>query len=350
MKNNPEQNNILTNDDRPEKRARYSAAQKSLLALVMSASILMPGCKNVHVLDQPKPVIEDTENKAPSAEQLQEVIPVKGINGEYFSNVPTWEQNFDNSPNNQLDDKQWNIYEGAPEANSEAEYYTDNPKNIRIENGVLIIEAHNEAVDGYKYTSARIDTQGKQEFKYGKFEIEAKLPKGVGTWPAVWLSAVNQENNPDDDFDPANPRKNGELDIIEAVGFEPNVVYAVAHSQKDPDDVDHFSTIKIPDCYDKFHTYGFEWTPKNLTYYVDGKPFYVVNKKEKYKIDQWPYDRPFNFVANLALGGAWGGEKLREFPPDGVDGSALPARMEINRVSYYKYMPDNRPEIVKIVK
>ncbi|HEX8762935.1 MAG TPA: glycoside hydrolase family 16 protein, partial [Candidatus Saccharimonadales bacterium] len=105
-----------------------------------------------------------------------------------FASTASWTVDFSKQPSGAPDSQTWNIATpDTPIYNEEAQIYTARPQNIRIENGALVIEAKREDLQGRRYTSARIDTQKKQTFKYGRFEITAKLPVGQGTWPALWL-------------------------------------------------------------------------------------------------------------------------------------------------------------------
>ena len=105
--------------------------------------------------------------------------------------------------------------------NHEWQYYTDRSVNSRIENGNLIIDARKEAYGGNQYTSARL--LSKRTFKYGILEMRAKLPKGRGTWPAFWLLSAKQ---------PFSWPRNGEIDVMEHVGFEPGVIHGTIHCDK----------------------------------------------------------------------------------------------------------------------
>ncbi len=106
--------------------------------------------------------------------------------------------------------------------NNELQYYTKDKKNARVENGRLIIEARKEKLDKFNYTSARLVTKGKASWQYGKIEVRAKLPAGRGSWPAIWMLAENMKQWPDD----------GEIDIMEHVGYDPGWVHGSIHSKK----------------------------------------------------------------------------------------------------------------------
>ncbi|MCR9084795.1 MAG: glycoside hydrolase family 16 protein, partial [Cyclobacteriaceae bacterium] len=108
--------------------------------------------------------------------------------------------------------------------NNELQFYTEKDlKNARVEDGYLIIEARSDADKPKGYTSARLLTRGKATWKYGYIEVRAKLPKGVGTWPAIWMLAEENRHG--------GWPKNGEIDIMEHVGFDPGVVHGTVHTE-----------------------------------------------------------------------------------------------------------------------
>src|SRR5690606_30362872 len=123
---------------------------------------------------------------------------------------------------------------GKENYNGEVQSYTSRPKNIRVENGKLIIEAHSEEHDGQPFTSARINTLGIFDFTYGTIEVTAALPYGVGTWPAAWLMPSNPRYDPRELGVPEGDRHefavNGEIDFLEAIGRHPGENIPGAHS------------------------------------------------------------------------------------------------------------------------
>lgn len=206
--------------------------------------------------------------------------------------------------------------------NNELQYYTkDSLGNARVQNGHLIIELKKQTIQDKDFTSARLVTKGKQSWTYGTFEIKAKLPKGLGTWPAIWmLSSTSPLKWPDD----------GEIDIMEHVGYDPGVVHATIHTKT----YNHVigtqkaATIQVPDFSDNFHVYKLVWTKDNMTMYVDKKAFFTY-KNEHIDSNTWPFDQPSHLLLNLAFGGNWGGAK-------GIDESLLPVKMEIDYVRVYQ--------------
>lgn len=206
--------------------------------------------------------------------------------------------------------------------NNELEYYTSNRvENARVENGNLVIEARKEKFKDRDYTSARLVTKGRTTWQYGKIEVKAKLPQGRGTWPAIWmLGATNPLRWPDD----------GEIDIMEHVGFHPGFIHGSIHCKKYYHVIgtQKTDTVQVPDCSEKFHVYGLEWDAAAIKVSVDGKTFFEF-KNEHSGYEAWPFDNPMFLLLNIAVGGNWGGQK-------GVDESIWPQRMLIDYVKVWQ--------------
>jgi len=170
------------------------------------------------------------------------------------------------------------------------------------------------------YTSTRLITKGKGEWQYGKIEVKAKLPRGLGTWPAIWmLGSTTPLNWPDD----------GEIDIMEHVGFNQGFVHASVHTKKYNHVIgtQRTDTIYINDCSDNFHIYAVEWIKDSVKVSADGNIYFrFANEKTGY--DAWPFDNKMHLLLNIAVGGNWGGQK-------GVDTTIWPQRMEIDYVRVF---------------
>ena len=235
-----------------------------------------------------------------------------------------WQDEFDRG--SQPDSTKWNYDVGGDGwGNKELQFYTAaRPENARIEDGHLVIEARREPWQGREYTSTRLVTKGKADWIHGRFEIRAKLPLGRGTWPAIWMlpTVWNLGNGQWPD--------NGEIDIMEHVGYNPGVVHASTHSQKNQwrNNNQRTATINVPDAGTAFHTYALEWDAEEIRIYVDDR-HYFTSRKEGGDWTSWPFYREFYLVLNLAVGGDWGAVK-------GVDASAFPQRMEVDYVRVYK--------------
>lgn len=246
-----------------------------------------------------------------------------------------WQDEFDGSgaPN---PDK-WTYEEGYIR-NREAQLYTRRPENARVENGLLVLEARKERIPnpGYEagnpswqksrefseYTSAGVRTLGKQTWKYGRFEVRAKLPTGRGTWPAIWMLGENCRE--------VRWPKCGEIDIMENVGFDPSVIHANIHTAayNHVKKTNKGAKVAVDRPWETFHTYAVEWTPDKMDFYVDDKK-YCTYVNEKTGPDVWPYDQPFYLILNVAIGGSWGGQK-------GIDHAIFPQRMEVDYVRVYE--------------
>lgn len=206
--------------------------------------------------------------------------------------------------------------------NNELQYYTAKRlENARVKKGNLIIEAKKESWQDKNYTSARLVTKGKAQWKYGRIEVKARIPKGVGSWPAIWmLGSTTPLKWPDD----------GEIDIMEHVGYDQGKIHASIHTK----DYNHVintqktAIMNVPDCSEEFHLYTLDWTKDTIKISIDGKVYFSFGNEHKGK-GSWPFDEPFYLLLNVAVGGNWGGQK-------GVDDSALPMKMEIDYVRVYQ--------------
>jgi beta-glucanase (GH16 family) len=262
-----------------------------------------------------------------------------------FALKPEWSQNFAEQPYHYVDPLYWTVLEGPVQnSNKEAQYYTSNASNINVENGVLHLTATNESQPGgYRYSSARIDTEGKKSFLYGRIDATVKLPSGVGTWPAVWLLPANNiysDKSPESDN--LRYKNGGEIDLIEGVGFEPNIIYSVAHTLSDSflrtDGTGSFSNIKVPLSNTEFQKYSLLWTPDIIQVSVNDEIFFTYSRQPNADYKTWPFDQPFYLIANLAMGGTWGGMDTEHYPGNGIDDSALPASLDIKSIYYYPYL------------
>ena len=240
-----------------------------------------------------------------------------------------WEDDF--SKDTSIDTSKWNFTIGAGGyGNNELQYYTDRPDNARIENGKLVIEARKENYKGSPYTSAKLSTQGKFSFTYGKVEVKARLPEGKGVWPAIWMM-------PEDMSLYGGWPSCGEIDIMELLGHEPNKVYGTIH-YGNPHTY-HGGNYTLPDgkkFSDDFHVFALEWEPGEIRWYVDDVLYYKtsdwfsrsMNEAFDYTYPA-PFDRDFYLILNVAVGGNWPG-----YPPD--DANYFPQRMEVEYVKVYQ--------------
>lgn len=212
---------------------------------------------------------------------------------------------------------------GNNELQNYIDKFHDNDTVSKIENGNLIITAfkREQPVDGSQVISARMNT--KEAWLYGYFEMRAKLPGGKGTWAAFWMMPQSPEKNkwPDD----------GEIDILEYVGYRPNIVQSTIHtgSYNHLTGTDKSGTKAIQNAETKFHTYGLEWTADRIIGYVDGEVYFTYDNDKENNYGTWPFNHPFYLKLNLAIGGNWGGLQ-------GVDDSIFPAKYIIDYVRVYQ--------------
>lgn len=220
-----------------------------------------------------------------------------------------------------IDTTKWSfdLGTGAPAltgwGNNELQYYTSDPANASIINGKLCITAIKESYQGSAYTSARIQTKLKGDWTYGRFEIRAKLPKGKGVWPAIWML-------PTDNYY-GSWAASGEIDIMELLGHEPAKVYGTIHfGGVWPDNQSSSENVTLPngDFSDDFHIFAIEWDKDGISWYIDSTRYSVKPHKQ-------PFDKRFYLIMNVAVGGNWPGN------PDGS--TVFPVRMEIDYVRVY---------------
>ena len=208
--------------------------------------------------------------------------------------------------------------------NHEKQYYSAG-RNLRVRNGALTIEARHESSKRYadsggqNYTSAKIVS--KQTWTYGFYEIRAKLPCARGTWPAIWMLPKVMTKWPDE----------GEIDIMEQVGAEPNLIYASLHTKLFNHAIKTQRSAQqlVPTSCTAFHVYQLHWQPNSITIGVDGRGILRVLNDQPGGKGAWPFDTPYHLILNLAIGGDWAGAK-------GIDDSALPQRMEVDYVRVWQ--------------
>lgn len=215
---------------------------------------------------------------------------------------------------------------GSGGGNNEAQFYTDHIENSFLENGHLVIQAKKEDIGEKHYSSALLDS--KESWTYGRFEFRAKLPKGRGTWPAAWLLADKQTYGTQ--FWPDN----GEVDVMEAVGFEQNVVHFTLHDKffNYMNENNPIVWMKVHDADEQFHTYTLDWYPDHMDFWLDHVRYMSFKKHGDWQ--KWPFDQKMHIILNLAIGGSWGGSQ-------GIDDSIFPARLEFDSVRVYKQI-DNK--------
>lgn len=250
-----------------------------------------------------------------------------------------WSDEF--STDGALDPEKWNYDIWDPrKVNDEDQAYTDRDRNVRVENGYLTIEAHREDYGDARYTSARVHTAGKGDMLYGRAEIRARLPRGQGTWAAIWMLPTDPFKyaticGPGHDWQGAADcdawPNSGEIDILEHVGYEMGHVHGTVHNKAYYwiEWEQRKGRILDDDVAETFHTYALEWTPERIDIFVDDARYFTyMNEGEGW--EAWPYDHPFHLILNVAVGGYWG----RAGGP--IDDAIFPQRMLVDWVRIYE--------------
>ncbi|RDV13011.1 glycoside hydrolase family 16 protein [Pontibacter diazotrophicus] len=238
-----------------------------------------------------------------------------------FETTPVWADEFNYT--GEPDPAKWGYdIGGSGWGNNELQYYTDSRSNSNVADGTLKITARKENMQGKEYTSARLVSKDKGDFLYGRFEIKAKLPTGRGTWPALWMLPT--------DWAYGGWPKSGEIDIMEHVGYDQNRVHITVHTEA----YNHGKNTQkgkskiIETASTAFHLYRVDWTPYAIRGYIDDQPvFEFINEGKGF--EEWPFDKKFHFLMNIAVGGNWGGA-------EGVDPAVYPQSMEVDYVRVYE--------------
>lgn len=237
-----------------------------------------------------------------------------------------WSDEFNGSS---LNEEDWNIQIGdgcdlgiCDWGNSEQQWYAR--ENLVVENGILKINARRENIGGKSYTSGRITTKGKQDFRYGYYEARIKVPAGGGLWPAFWMLSTDEVYG----GWPAS----GEIDIMEWIGNEPEVLFGTLHYGQDfPNNSSTGDQLLLTDkaWSDDYHIYAIDWQEDYISWFVDGHR-YGIKRPGNLSPERWPFDQDFHFLLNLALGGTFGGA---------LSSTAIPATMEIDYLRVYDLPP-----------
>ncbi len=225
-----------------------------------------------------------------------------------------------------LNEGKWN-YEigGHGWGNNELQYYTDRPENIYVTDGLLVIEAREERFENRSFTSGRITTKNKGDWLYGKIEVKAKLPKGKGLWPAVWMLPT--------DWKYGGWASSGEIDIMELVGNDPTTVWGSLHYGGEYPNNFHtnasFVQTDSTDFSDDFHLFSIEWMPGEIRWYVDSQLYQTISEwYTEQGIYPAPFDARFHLLLNVAVGGNWPGA------PDST--TSFPQRMYVDFIRVYE--------------
>ncbi len=234
-----------------------------------------------------------------------------------------WADEFDQPDGSSPDSSKWTFDIGASGwGNNEWQYYTSRTNNARIENGHLVIEAKQESFSGADYTSARLKTQGKASWTYGRIEARIKIPRGQGIWPAFWMLGTNITS--------VGWPTCGEIDILENIGREPTTVHGTVHGPGYSGENGiggPFSLSGNPAFADDFHVYAVEWTTNQIKWFVDGTHFFSLTPASLPNGAPWVFNAPQFIILNVAVGGNWPGY------PDQT--TVFPQRMTVDYVRVY---------------
>lgn len=238
--------------------------------------------------------------------------------------VPVWADEFDRP--GRPDPTKWNFELGPKRRNNELGHYTDRVENARVRNGNLVLEARRESYQGSNYTSASLTTRETHPFVYGRVEVRARLPRGRGLWPGIWILGWHNEK--------AWWPEVGEIDLVEHVGHEPGSLFFTIHTlernhqKKNPVQ----TVLPVQNVHDDYHLYRLDWTPNEVALFYDDREVLRQEKKASDTMAAWPFSNPMYLILNVAVGGDWGGMK-------GIDDAVFPQRMLIDYVRISKAVP-----------
>ena len=269
-----------------------------------------------------------------------------------------WSDEFDYAGRPDAD--KWTFETGNHQwPNRELQAYSDRPSNVFVKDSCLHIRGIKEKDGEREYTSAKITTHDRASFKYGYFEFKVKLPRGLGSWPAIWMMPeLARPKYPD--WVPLDDNKRprwselteeqremirppehmrwpncGEIDIVEHIGrMENHLLFSLHcknHNHANKATKPYTTNVAFSEqlC-DDFHIYAMEWTEDYIEYFVDGKSYCRYNRSddENTGFDSWPFDQPFFLIMNIAIGGGLGGP---------VTDAHLPFEMLVDYVRVYKH-------------
>jgi beta-glucanase (GH16 family) len=245
------------------------------------------------------------------------------------STGPVWSDEF-----NSINTGTWSHETGGSGfGNNEREYYTAGQNafiqfDAQANSNVLVLEARRDNPANYncwygrcEYTSSRMNTAGKRTFQYGRIEARLKLPQTQGIWPAFWLLG--------NDIGTAGWPGCGELDIMEHVGFEPNITHGAMHGPNYSGNTPFAGTNYLNESVSaNYHVYAIEWNSTSVRWFMDGNLFYTVNKSQVQSFGNWVFDHPMFLILNVAVGGNW--------PGNPTGSSVFPQRMYVDYIRVYQ--------------
>ena len=242
-----------------------------------------------------------------------------------------WSDEFDGTS---VDDSKWSYDLGdgcqiSPDlcgwGNNELQYYTNREENVRVSDGLLRITARKESplyLNQHQYTSTRMVTKNKGDWRYGRLDIRAKLPVGQGLWPAIWMLSTD---NTYGDW----PRS-GEIDIMENIGSEPDRIFGTIHYGHDGWRFTSEGITKEagPNFSEEFHVFSLLWNEDCIMMMVDGEPFSGPFSRSTTLPTTWPFDQKFHLLLNVAVGG--------NLPGNPTPATQFPQAMEVDYVRVFQ--------------
>jgi beta-glucanase (GH16 family) len=237
-----------------------------------------------------------------------------------------WQDEFDKDS---LDLTKWSREIGGHGwGNNELQFYTDSDSNSYVENGNLILKAQvvPQGIGSSKglryYSSARLRTYGKGDWKYGRIEVKAKVASGQGIWPAIWMLPT--------DWLFGGWPSSGEIDIMEHVGYDLGVVHGSVHTEAYNHKINtqRSSARKIANVDTEFHVYSIIWDKDKISFFIDDVQYFLFENDQQGNYKTWPFDQRFHLLINIAVGGDWPGN------PD--NSTNFPRKMLVDYVRVYE--------------
>ena len=237
-----------------------------------------------------------------------------------------WQDEFDKDS---LDLTKWSREIGGHGwGNNELQFYTDSDSNSYVENGNLILKAQvvPQGIGSSKglryYSSARLRTYGKGDWKYGRIEVKAKVASGQGIWPAIWMLPT--------DWLFGGWPSSGEIDIMEHVGYDLGVVHGSVHTEAYNHKINtqRSSARKIANVDTEFHVYSIIWDKDKISFFIDDVQYFLFENDQQGNYKTWPFDQRFHLLINIAVGGDWPGS------PD--NSTNFPRKMLVDYVRVYE--------------
>ena len=237
-----------------------------------------------------------------------------------------WQDEFDKDS---LDLTKWSRETGGHGwGNNELQFYTDSDTNSYVENGNLILKAQvvPQGIGSSKglryYSSARLRTYGKGDWKYGRIEVKAKVASGQGIWPAIWMLPT--------DWLFGGWPSSGEIDIMEHVGYDLGVVHGSVHTEAYNHKINtqRSSARKIANVDTEFHVYSIIWDKDKISFFIDDVQYFLFENDQQGNYKTWPFDQRFHLLINIAVGGDWPGN------PD--NSTNFPRKMLVDYVRVYE--------------